>query len=393
MKKITIGVPVFKAKSTLDKLLASVLIQSMSDDVMIVLANDYPDDNGSYEYIKDLYPTLDITILDCEKNTGPGLARQRALDACKTEWITFMDADDVLLSPFALEDLYNNITPNCIEVQGAFFQEVQEGRLDAAQRMQLMHNGQNVPPRMMPRNDVGHPWVFGRLYNVNFLRQNDIRFSQLRAMEDGEFNWKIRMTIEGSPLQINLVESGIYLWKTGSEHSITRIGIEENNGEPLYNWDLCQVGATAAAINAIKFCQKKNPFNGGVTRFAVEQMIGQYFTYVQCLEKKPMFARQNFFNAKRFYHSCYEDIEKNIDQAVIKTLYTAQYAAHSQDMIGFIPEITFFDFMDKIKSEPYGGREEFESIREELPSWVTELDMASGVLGAEGYVLTDDECE
>ena len=363
----------------------------MSDDVAIVLANDYPDDNGTYEYIKKLYPTLDITILDCERNTGPGLARQRALDACKTDWITFMDADDVLLNPFALEELYNNITPNCIEVQGPFFQEIQEGCLNSAERMQLMQNGQNIPPRMMPRNDVTHPWVFGRLYNVNFLRQQGIGFSKLRAMEDGEFNWKIRMSIEGSPLQINVIEAPIYLWKTGSEHSITRIGIEENEGEPLYNWDLCQVGATAAAINAIKFCQKKNPFNGGVTRFAVEQMISQYFIYVQCIEKKPMFAKQNFFNAKRFYHSCYKDIENRIDSDVLKTMYTAQYAAHSQDMIGFIPEITFFDFMDKVKTESYGGKAEFEEIRAELPSWVTELDMKSGVLGEEGYVFTDNE--
>ena len=107
MKNLTVGVPVYKAKSTIDKLLSSVLIQSICDDVSIILANDYPDDNGSYEYVKDLYPALDITILDCEKNTGPGLARQRALDACKTEWITFMDADDILLNPFAVENLYN----------------------------------------------------------------------------------------------------------------------------------------------------------------------------------------------------------------------------------------------------------------------------------------------
>ena len=302
-----------------------------------------------------------------------------------------MYADDILLSPFALEELYNNITPTCIEVQGPFFQEYQEGCLNAAERMQLIQNGQEIPPRMSPRNDIGHPWVFGRLYNVQFLRQQGIRFSQLRAMEDGEFNWKIRMSIEGTPLQINLIESPIYLWRTGSEHSITRIGMEENGGEPLYNWDLCQVGATAAAINAIKFCQRKNPFNGGVTRFAVEQMISQYFTYVQCLERKPMFAKQNFFNAKRFYHNCYKDIERNIDQDILKTLYTAQYAAHSQEMIGLIPEITFFEFMNKVRTDEYGGKEEFETIRNEFPSWVHELDMKSGVLGEEGYILTDNE--
>lgn len=390
-KKITVGVPVYKAKTTLDKLLASIMTQTISNDVAVILANDNPEDNGIYSFIKTHYPELDITILECDKNTGPGLARQRALDACKTEWITFMDADDVLMSPFALEELYNNITPNCIEVQGPFFQEIPEGNLNSAQKMQLIQSGQEFPPRITSRNDIGHPWVFGRLYRVSFLRQQGIGFSKLRAMEDGEFNWKIRMSIEGTNLQINLIDSPIYLWKTGSDHSITRIGIEENGGEPLYNWDLCQVGATAAAINAIKFCQKKNPFNGGVIRFAVEQMIGQYFTYVQCLAKKPMFAKQNFFNAKRFYHSCYKDMEKNIDDEILKLLYTSQNAAHSQEMIGIIPEITFFEFMEKIRTEEYGGKKEFETIREELPSWVKELDFKSGVFGEEGYILTDNE--
>lgn len=393
MKTITIAVPTYKAKSTLPTLLASVLTQSLVNDVSIILANDWPEDNNSYDFLKSLYPTLDITILPCDKNTGPGLARQRALDACKTDWITFIDADDVFINPFALEFLYNNITLNCVEVQGAFYQEVAEGNIGAAVKTQLVQNNQPIPPRMMPRNDIGHPWVFGRLYNVQFLRAQGIGFSQLRAMEDGEFNWKIRMTIDGSPLQINLIEDPIYLWKTGSDHSITRIGLEENEGVPLYNWDLCQVGATAAAINAIHFCKKKNPFNGGVTRFAVEQMISQYFTYVKCLNEKPMFAKQNLFNAKRFYHNCYKDIEKNIDDEILKTMYTAQYAAQSQEMIGLIPEITFFEFMNKVRTDEYGGKEEFDEIRKELPDWVIELDKKSGVLGEEGYVYTDNEME
>ena len=393
MKKITVGVPTYHAHSTLPKLLSSLQTQTMSEDIAIILANDDPKDNGTYKDIKKLFPDLDIKILNCEKNTGPGLARQRALDVCQTEWITFMDADDILMSPFSLEELYNNITPTSIEIQGPFFQEVEEGNIGSAQKMQLIQNGQQIPPRIMPRNDITHPWVFGRLYNVNFLRSSGIQFSKLRAMEDGEFNWKIRMLIEGSNLQINLIDSPIYLWRTGSEHSITRIGIEENGGEPLYNWNLCQVGATAAAINAIQFCQKKNPFNGGIIRFAVEQMIDQYFTYIQCLERKPMFAKQNLFNAKRFYHSCYKDMEKNIDIEILKTMYTAQLAGHSQDMIGIIPEITFFEFMEKIKTEEYGGRQEFDSIRAELPDWVKELDLKSGVLGEEGYVFTDNEEE
>lgn len=212
-------------------------------------------------------------------------------------------------------------------------------------------------------------------------------------MEDGEINWKIRMTIEGTPLKINVIEDPIYFWRTGSEHSITRIGIKENGGEPLYNWNLCQVGATAASINAIKFCKKKNPFNGEIARFTVEMMIGHYFTYIQCLEKKPMFAEQNLFNAKRFYHECYKEIENQIDDDIIKNMYTMQFAGHSQNMIGIIPQITFFDFMEKIKTEEYRGKEEFDEIRSRLPDWVIELDRKSGVLGEEGYVYTIGENE
>ena len=49
--------------------------------------------------------------------------------------------------------------------------------------------------------------------------------------------------------------------------------------------------------------------------------------------------------------------------------------------------------MKKIQNDSYGGKEEFDQIRNELPSWVKELDMKSGVLGEEGYIFTDNEEE
>lgn len=375
-KLITVGIPAFKAEKHICDCLSSIQIQSIRNDVAVIIANDSPGDD--YSFVKKRFPDLDITILNCEENTGPGLARQRCADAAKTEWITWIDADDVFYDPMALENLRDGITPDCIEVQGIFCQEVDPNPMGV---------------RMMPRTDEGHPWVFGRLYNLQFLKSNGINFSKLRAMEDGELNWKVRLSIEGFPVKINFVEKIVYLWRKGSEHSITRIGIEENDGVPLYNWDLCQVGATAASINAIKFCKKKNPFNGSIMRFTVEMMIGQYFTYVQCLEQKPMFAEENLFNAKRFYHSCYKQIEDQIDENILKSMYTMQYAGHSQDMIGIIPQITFFQFLEKIKTEDYRGKEEFDEIRSKFPDWVKELDEKSGVLGKEGYVYTIDEEE
>ena len=364
MKKITIGIPAYKAQDHICDCLASIQIQSKREDISVIIGSDNPEDD--YEFVKERFPDLDITILSCEENGGPGVARQRCLSACKTEWITFIDADDVFFTPFAIEMLMNGIQPNVIEVQAPFLQEI-----DNKGNMQI--------PRMMPRNDVGHPWVFGRLYNVAFLKQNEIKFSELRAMEDGEFNWKIRMTIEGTPLLINILNEPVYLWRIGSEHSITRLGSDSEDGIPQYNFDLCQIGATIASIRAAKFCQKKNPFNGGVDRFVTEMMIGHYFTYVECLDKKPIFAEQNMFNAKRFYQECFKNIESRIDKKILKDIYTRQRSEHGQDLLGIIPEITFFDFMEQIKTEDYGGEDELKEIRAKLPQEIIDNDLKTGV--------------
>lgn len=361
-KKLTVGIPAFHADKELPACLASIQMQTIADDISVIIAPDYPDE--TYDYLEEMYPNLDILMLPPpDENTGPGLARQRALDACETDWITFIDADDVFMNALSLESLISHITPGCIEVQGPFYQEVTD-------------HPQGI--RIAERNDPSHPWVFGRCYNVKFLRENDISFSDLRAMEDGEFNWKIRMLIEGSQLTINVIREPIYFWRVGSEHSITKIG-RDKKGIPQYNFDLCQIGATVASIRAAKFCKEKNPFNGSITRFITEMMVGHYFTYVECKEKRPEFAEQNFFNAKRFYYECFKDIENQITDKVLKDIYTVQYAAKGMDLVGIIPDITFFEFMEEIKTEDYGGEEELKAIREKLPKEIIDNDLKTGV--------------
>lgn len=361
--KLTVGIPAYKAQSHIMDCIASISIQSIVADTKIIIAADDPEDD--YQFVKSIYPKLDITILPCESNSGPGLARQRCLDACTTDWITFIDADDVFWTPFALEILRSRIALNVIEVEGVFLQEVAE-------------NPQGI--RAIPQNNVtGHPWVFGRLYCVSFLRQSEIAFSELRAMEDGEFNWKIRMTIEGTSLRIEPVNEYVYLWRIGSEHSITRIGGDSKDGIPQYNFDLCQIGGTIASIRAAKFCKEKNPFNGNVNRFVTEMMVGQYFTYIECLKRKEIFAQQNFFNAKRFYHECYKEIEHTISEKILTDMYTVQLSQKAPSLIGIIPQISFFEFMDKVRTEEYRGEDELREIRNALPREIIDNDIKTGV--------------
>lgn len=82
-KLITIGIPAFKAESHICDCLASIQVQTIRDDIAVIIAKDNPTDN--YDFVKKRFPDLDITILDCKENTGPGLARQRCADAAKSE--------------------------------------------------------------------------------------------------------------------------------------------------------------------------------------------------------------------------------------------------------------------------------------------------------------------
>ena len=338
MKEITVVIPAFRAHKTIKKTLASIAVQTISDRVEVIISCDDVEDD--YTSIITQFPELEITQVKCKKNGGPGLARQRGLEKANTHWVTFIDADDVFSTPFALETLRNNIIQNCIEVQG----------------------------------------VFGRLYNVDFLRQNKIAFSELRAMEDGEFNWKIRLIIEGTPLKINCINDVVYYWMPGSEHSITRTG--EKDGIPQYNFDLCQIGATIAGKQATEFAKKINPFNGSINKFIVEQMIGHYFTYIECLGRRPEFAEQNLWLGKYFYRECYKSIEDGISDEIIKTMYTQMNAAKASTLVGIIPQISFFDWFDKIKKADY-KKDDIKTIRGKLSKEIIDNDINTGVIDAD----------
>ena len=360
LKEITIVIPAYKAEKTIKKTLESIAFQTISDQIEVVIAIDNPSDD--YTSITKSFPELEIKQIKCTKNVGPGLARQHGLDASTTHWVTFIDADDTFASPFAIESLAKAIEPNVIEVQGVF-----------AQACPIP----NQPTRFILHNEPTHPWVFGRLYNVDFLRQNKIAFSELRAMEDGEFNWKIRLITEGTPLKIKMIQDVVYYWMPGSEHSITRTG--EKDGIPQYNFDLCQIGATIAAKQATDFARKINPFNGSITRFIVEQMIGHYFTYIECIGRRKEFAEQNLWLGKYFYNECYKSIESGISDDIIKTMYTQMNVAKAGSLVGIIPQISFFDWFDKIKKEAY-SIEDIKTIRSKLSKEIINNDIKTGVI-------------
>lgn len=364
--KVAIGIPCYKAQKTIEECLSSINIQTMRDDINVIISNDNPNEDD-YSYLKDKFSKLHITFTQTERNGGPGIARNKAIEVANDDYIMFMDADDVLFTPYAVEQLYKGVTnaPNIVQSQGVFVQTA-------------TYNGEH---KLIPQQNPNHPWSFGRLTNLKFLKENKIDFGLLPNMEDGRFQWCINLLIEGTQLKRNFIKDIVYVWKEGSEHSITRSGADINDGIPVYNYSMCQIGASIASKQAVEFALAKNPFNGSIQKFLLEQMVSHYFTYYECKEKCPKFAEQNWWLSKWFYHNCYEKYCQNLNNDLIERFYMQALSVKGRSLSKF-PELTFMQWFEKIKNEEYVF-EELVEIRNKLPKEILDVERKSGSLTAE----------
>lgn len=97
---VSVVVPAFNAKSTIEETVASVLKQTYTNFELIIVDDGSTD--GTLELVAQLEEIDERIKLVEGKHLGPGAARNRGLDAAKNRWVLFLDADD-LLAPHALE--------------------------------------------------------------------------------------------------------------------------------------------------------------------------------------------------------------------------------------------------------------------------------------------------
>lgn len=103
---ISIVIPVYNVSEYVRECLDSVIAQTYTDIEIILVDDGSTDDSGR---ICDEYASRDsrIKVLH-RRNGGPSVARNAALDICRGEYVTFIDADDVV-SPQYIEILYKNL--------------------------------------------------------------------------------------------------------------------------------------------------------------------------------------------------------------------------------------------------------------------------------------------
>lgn len=94
MMKVSVIIPCYNAADYIDACLTSLLAQSMDDFEAIVV------DDGSLDETLSIVRAFEradarVRVL-MQNNAGVSAARNRALDAARGEWVTFLDSDDIL---------------------------------------------------------------------------------------------------------------------------------------------------------------------------------------------------------------------------------------------------------------------------------------------------------
>lgn len=99
--KLTIIIPVYNMANSIQKTIQSLIHQSDKDFKVIIVDDGSTDD--SIDIIKNVYETKDIDLSFYQKpNSGVSSARNMGLTNAKSDYVLFLDADDLLHKDFIL---------------------------------------------------------------------------------------------------------------------------------------------------------------------------------------------------------------------------------------------------------------------------------------------------
>lgn len=186
---ISIIIPVYNCEKYLEACVAALRAQTYSDWELIF--SDDGSTDGSFELMKKFAKDERIKIVHSDKSEGSGPARNKGIDAASGEFITFIDADDVAEKDM-LEKLHSAISDGFdVAICGyrCFVEGI--GQTDVFEFEEKALYGDEVKEffaETFPEGVSGYLW--NKLYRASVIKENGLRFPEMRRLQDGVFNIK-----------------------------------------------------------------------------------------------------------------------------------------------------------------------------------------------------------
>lgn len=338
-RKIDVIIPAYNVPDhILFRCLASIACQDIVSELEVTIVDDASTQQSYRDVIKNFESILKINLLRYETNGGPGVARQYGIDHTHNGYMTFIDADDTFNGSFAMKALRNGLEmkDGLFQMCVGVFDEVHEEGLKPGDGPILLEHKQDLV------------WMFGKMYRRSFIDKYNIRFHETsRANEDNGFN-RLCQLCTNEQEQINYIAAHVYYWHENL-NSITRAN------DCMYSYGGSErdsfYGYVENMIYSITEAKKRNPYNGFIMMFAVSCMINLYEYYIECVERAPEHADNNFKWCKRYYDEVYKALEPTISKEILAQHYneTMRNAYIGNKLNAIIPSMGIFEFLDKLK--------------------------------------------
>lgn len=199
MYKVTLSMPIYNVEKYVERALNSALNQSF-ESIEYILVDDRGSDKSRDivdAIIKNHPRRKDVRIIEHAVNIGLGGARNTAITNAQGAFIYFMDSDD-------------EITPDCISILYEKMIETPVDFVAASHKYETRdtkssspHYGMIYPDKLVTCSEHAvakafylekiriYTTVWNKLYNMDFLRKNNIKCIPHHLNEDAFFTYQI----------------------------------------------------------------------------------------------------------------------------------------------------------------------------------------------------------
>lgn len=181
--KVTVIIPVYNAEKYLRQCLDSVLGQTI-DGLEVICVDDGSTDH-SLSILRNYTERDRRLVLMTQRNLNASIARNRALDAARGEFVAFMDADDLYSSPNVLSRLYEIAKRENVKAVGGQFERFDPktpNKIERPKSFSFLNPGRNA--------FADRPFDFFYtlfIFNRQMLLTNAIRFPNVSRYQDPPF--------------------------------------------------------------------------------------------------------------------------------------------------------------------------------------------------------------
>lgn len=220
---VTVVVATYNVGGYLHDCLASVLRQTIVDSIALVVVDDGSTD-ASLQVVMDYAPRFPNVTVVHQENRGPGAARNAAIALCETEYITFLDSDDILPRR-ALEYLVAAMETHDADLAiGNMERFPRSGRFRWSKYFERLKGKSRVTSLARDPELIVGASACNKMFLASRVKALDVRFGETRLFDDVYFTVPYMMSAQ----RIALIPNTVYRYRYRSEKGSVMDNIYES---------------------------------------------------------------------------------------------------------------------------------------------------------------------